>query len=216
MIVKAHHHFWKPDRSDYGWLSPELTILYREFLPGDLAPLFSRNGVGRTILVQAAPPNAETEFLLSLADETPSALGVVGWVDFAGHGAADDIARQAKHPKPVGLRPMIQGIPDDDWMLDPRLTSAFDAMVKHNLIFDTPALPRHLPRLRLLLQRHPQLQTVADHGAQPDLAPGAFDIWANDIALIAQDSDAYCTLPGLLTDAGEDWARSDITPTLIT
>lgn len=212
MIIDAHQHFWQLARGDYGWLTPELAPLYRDFMPDDLLPLLARNGVDGTILVQAAPTGAETEFMLRLANETPCVLGVVGWVDFAAPSAVADIARLATHPKLVGLRPMIQDIPDDNWMLGHDLSPAFQAMIDHDLTFDALVLPRHLPQLATLLSRHPELRTVVDHGAKPEIAAGQFDQWAENIIRIADESNAYCKLSGLLTEAGDSWTRADIAP----
>lgn len=212
MIIDAHQHFWQVERGDYGWLTPDLEPLYRDFMPDDLAPHLHQLGVEGTILVQAAPTSAETEFLLDIAEKTPFVLGVVGWIDFTAASAADDIARLAQHPRLVGLRPMIQDIVDDDWMLRPELAPAFEAMIKADLTFDALVLPRHLPKLRHLLSRHPNLRTVIDHAAKPEVSDGRFDDWANDIAIIAKESSAFCKLSGLLTEAGKDWTTSDLAP----
>lgn len=212
MIIDAHQHFWQIERGDYGWLTPDLVPLYRDFLPVDLAPHLSRHGITGTILVQAAPTVAETEFLLDIADQTPFVLGVVGWVDFEAPSAADDIARLARHSRLIGLRPMIQGISDVDWMLRDDLTPAFEAMIKADLTFDALVLPRHLSRLRELLSRHPDLRTVIDHAAKPEIAGGFFDDWAKNIAILAKETNAYCKLSGLLTEAGDDWTPTDIAP----
>ena len=211
MIIDAHQHFWHVARGDYGWLTSDLAVLYRDFVPSDLQPLLADNNVTGTILVQAAPTVAETEFLLNIAEKTPFVLGVVGWVDFAATNAPSEIARLAAHPKLVGLRPMIQDIADDDWMLDPALAQAFEAMIAHNLTFDALVLPRHLSRLRTLLLRHPKLRTVIDHGAKPEIVQGAFDTWARDIEVIAQDCGTFCKISGILTEAG-DWSRSQVAP----
>ena len=80
--MDAHQHFWRLDRGDYGWLTPALGPIHRDFGPGDLAPVLARHGIGRTILVQAAPTAAETHWLLDLARDTPFVAGVVGWTDF--------------------------------------------------------------------------------------------------------------------------------------
>lgn len=212
MIIDAHQHFWLLERGDYGWLTPELKPLYRDFAPDHLEPILSRNGVDATILVQAAPTLAETDFLLFMAEETPFVLGVVGWVDFTAPSAPADIARLAKHPKLVGLRPMIQNIPDDDWMLGSDLTPAFEAMIEHDLTFDALVLPRHLSRLKKLLARHPKLRTVIDHGAKPNIAAGQFETWANDITEIAGSTGVYCKLSGLVTEAGDTWTKSNLAP----
>lgn len=212
MIIDAHQHFWQLQRGDYGWLTPDLAALYRDFMPDDLASHLSHNDINGTILVQAAPTVAETEFLLDLADQTPFVLGVVGWVDFEDQSAADDIARLAQRPKLVGLRPMIHDIADDDWMLRPDLTPVFDAMVRADLTFDALVRPHHLPRLRELLSRHPDLRTVIDHAAKPEIAGGLFEDWAADMTILAKETNSYCKLSGLLTEAGDDWAADDIAP----
>lgn len=212
MIIDAHQHFWQIARADYGWLTPDLEPLYRDFMPDDLAPLLAQSHVEGTILVQAAPTGAETEFLLKIAERTPWVMGVVGWTDFSAPTAARDIARLAQHPKLVGLRPMIQDINDDDWMLRDELTPAFQAMIAADLTFDALILPRHLMRLNRLLTRYPKLRTVIDHAAKPAIAGGHFDEWARDIALIATETDAYCKVSGLLTEARSDWTPTEIAP----
>lgn len=212
MIIDAHQHYWQLARGDYGWLTPDLVTLYRDFMPNDLALHLSQNGIDGTILVQAAPTVAETQFLLEIAENTPSVLGVVGWVDFDAPAAPSEIARLAKHPKLVGLRPMIQDIADDTWMLRPELTPAFEAMIDNDLTFDALVLPRHLPHLRALLSHHPMLRTVIDHGAKPDIAAARFEAWANDMDAIARDTAAYCKLSGLLTEAAPDWTTETIAP----
>ncbi len=72
MRIDAHQHFWRMDRGDYGWLtSRDHPLIARDFLPADLAPALEAARIARTILVQAAPSDAETRFLLDLADATP-------------------------------------------------------------------------------------------------------------------------------------------------
>jgi L-fuconolactonase len=52
-MLDAHQHFWKVDRGDYGWMTPDLKPLYRDFEPADLSPLLERAGITRTVLIQA-------------------------------------------------------------------------------------------------------------------------------------------------------------------
>lgn len=215
MRIDAHQHFWQLARGDYGWLTPDLEPLYRDFMPVDLAPHLAQHGIVGTILVQAAPTSAETKFLLEIADKTPSVLGVVGWTDFTAATAAAAIAALAKHPKLVGLRPMIQDIADDNWILRGDLAPAFEAMIQADLTFDALVLPRHLAQLRQMLARHPKLRCVIDHGGKPEIAANKFDDWANDISMIAKESSAFCKLSGLLTEAGKDWTISDLAPYVV-
>lgn len=199
--IDAHQHFWRLDRGDYGWLTPSLGPIHRDFGPADLAPILARHGIARTILVQAAPTEAETRWLLEVARTTPFVAGVVGWTDFDAPGAAEAIARLAREPKLVGLRPMVQDLPDDDWLAHASLAPAFDAMVAHGLVFDALVLPRHLPRLARVIERHPRLRVVIDHGAKPRIREREIDRWRADLAAVAAHPDVACKLSGLVTEA---------------
>jgi L-fuconolactonase len=212
MKIDAHQHFWKIDRADYGWLTPELSALYRDFLPGDLNPLLKTAGIDATVLVQAAPTIQETEFLLSLAEQHAFIRGVVGWVDFASQTASDEIERLASHPALVGLRPMIQDIPDPNWMLRPELKPAFDALIASDLTLDALTLPRHLSNLQQLLDRYPDMRVVINHGSKPQIRQGAFSEWARAMATLAKETSAFCKLSGLVTEAAENWTVEDLAP----
>ncbi len=98
--IDAHQHFWRLDRGDYGWLTPALAPIYRDFEPADLAPRLARAGIDETVLVQAAPTVAETRFLLELAASTPFVAGVVGWAPLDAPDAADVVADLAGDSAP--------------------------------------------------------------------------------------------------------------------
>ncbi len=199
--VDSHQHFWRLDRGDYGWLSPALEAIYRDFLPEHLAPAIARAGIGQTVLVQAAPTVAETHYLLSLARENPFIAGVVGWVNFEDANAPEVIENLALDPKLLGLRPMIQDIADTEWMLREDLAPAFEAMIDQGLTFDALVLPRHLPALRELAARYPDLVMVLDHGAKPPIAFGDITDWKKDISALARETPIVCKLSGLVTEA---------------
>jgi len=200
--VDSHQHFWRLDRGDYGWLTPQLAPIYKDFLPEDLAPQLERAGVGTTVLVQAAPTVEETRFLLELAHQHPFIAGVVGWADFESADVVETIAKLAEDPQLLGLRPMIQDIPDPDWMLDTGLAAAFEAMLDHGLVFDALVLPKHLSALLELTARYPDLAMVLDHGAKPPLASGDLTAWKQGVAALARETTMVCKLSGLVTEAG--------------
>lgn len=210
--IDAHQHFWRLSRGDYGWLTPDLAPIHRDFEPPDLEPLLDAAGIGGTVLVQAAATEAETEFMLSLAERHDFIRGVVGWTDFAAADAPARVAALARHPKLKGLRPMIQDIADDGWMLRPELEPAYRAMTEHGLVFDALVLPRHLANLATLVARHPALKVVVDHCAKPEIAAGRFDDWAEGIGRVARSPSTVCKLSGLVTEAGEGWTVERLRP----
>ena len=147
MQIDAHQHYWDPARGDYGWLTPDLDILYRTFGPADLKPLRERAGIERTVLVQAAPTIEETHYLLGLARDEPSIAGVVGWVPLLSPTAPDLIEALAREPKFKGVRPMLQDLPDDTWIANPELTPAIEALIARDLAFDALIYARHVEHL---------------------------------------------------------------------
>lgn len=210
MRIDAHHHLWTLARGDYDWLTPNLAPIYRDFRLADLVPLLSSAGIDGTILVQAAPSEAETIFLLDIADDADVVCGVVGWIGFDAADAAARIDTLGRRKLLVGLRPMVQDIPDDNWLLGPALATSLAAMEKHDLVFDALVLPRHLARLLRLVDDHPDLQFVLDHCAKPRLAGGDLAAWKQDIAEIARRPNVVCKLSGLVTEAATDWQVADL------
>jgi len=210
MRIDAHHHVWTLARADYGWLTPELAPIYRDFGLADLAPHLAAAGIEGTILVQAAPTEAETAFMLDIAKGSELVRGVVGWIDFDADDAVARIDAIAARELLVGLRPMVQDIADDDWLLRPALTAQCEAMARHDLVFDALVLSRHLPRLVQVVDRHPDLQFVLDHFAKPNLASGDITAWKDDVTRLATRANVVCKLSGLVTEAAPNWKVDDL------
>ncbi|SDE19192.1 amidohydrolase family protein [Paraburkholderia lycopersici] len=213
--VDAHQHYWDPARGDYGWLRPDMTVLYRAYGPADLAPLRASCGVARTVVVQAAPSVEETRWLLDLARHAPSIAGVVGWVPLDDPAAGTLIAELAREPKLRGVRPMLQDLPDDDWIANADTASAVDALIAHDLAFDALVFTRHANALATFLARHPMLRVVIDHGAKPPIAAGGesgFAAWSRAIGRFAQFPQVHCKLSGLATESAPGWDDATLAP----
>lgn len=214
MRVDAHQHYWNPGRGDYGWMPADDLVLSRPYGPAELQPQLEAARIDATVLVQAAPTVAETEYMLGVADATAHVKAVVGWVDFERPEALGDLRRLAGHPAFRGVRPMIQDIPDDRWMLREDVAWAYRALCDLGLRFDALGFPRHLPHFLALLKRWPALPVVVDHCMKPQIAadPRGFDAWAEGMARIAGETGAFCKLSGLVTEAGPGWTVEDLRP----
>jgi L-fuconolactonase len=210
MIIDAHQHFWDPARGDYGWLKPGSPI-HRVYAPADLRPLLAETGVGATILVQAAPTQAESDYMLGIARQTSWVLGVVGWIDLEASNAADEIGRRANDPLFLGVRPMLQDLSDPDWILRPRLAPALEAIAAQGLVFDALILSHQIAAITVLAKRHPQLSIVLDHAAKPQFGdPGAMTKWIAAIAELAALPNVTCKVSGLLTELGPGGGSDDV------
>ena len=215
MQIDAHQHYWNPARGDYGWMPKDDPILSRPYGPADLQPHLDTHGIAGTVLVQAAPTVEETEYMLGIADATPHVLGVVGWIDFENPGQRATLERLAAHPRFKGVRPMIQDIPDDDWMLRDDVQWAFRALADLDLTFDALGFPRHLVNFHTILTRYPGLRAVVDHCMKPqirDHSPETFRPWAEGIARIATDTSACVKFSALVTEANPGWTVDDLRP----
>jgi L-fuconolactonase len=210
--IDAHQHFWRLGRGDYGWLTPDLAPIYRDFLPDDLAPLLAASDIAGTILVQAAPSLAETLFLRDLAIAAPFVQGIVGWVDFDAADAAPRIDHLAQDLMLVGLRPMIHDLPDPGWIAQAPIGAAIAAMERHGLVFDALVRPVHLVPLLGFAQRYPGLAIVIDHGGKPEIAAGRLEPWRADIAALGRLRNVACKLSGLVTEAGDGWSVERLAP----
>ncbi|ABE44140.1 amidohydrolase family protein [Polaromonas sp. JS666] len=206
MSIDAHFHCWQLARGDYGWLNPArdpaLAPICRDVAVTDWQAQAMPHGVTGGVLVQAAPTEAETHFLLAQADAHPAVLGVVGWVDFLAADAPARMAALAGHPRLKGLRPMLQDIGDPAWILQPALAPALRAMSDGGLVFDALVKPVHLPHILTLALRYPDLRLVIDHGAKPAIAANEWQPWADGMARLASQTQAMCKLSGLMTEAG--------------
>ena len=208
--VDAHHHVWRIGRGDYDWIVPD-SILYRDYGLDDLRALL--DGIEATILVQAAPTDAETIHLLEVARNSDGLVrGVVGWTDLSAPEAAARVAELAKDPLLKGLRPMLQDIEDTYWILRDDVRPALRAMAETGLRLEALIQPRHLPLLPVLRNFHPNLKVVIDHGAKPPIAERAMAPWADDLARVARETNYFCKVSGLSAEAGEGWQMNDVRP----
>ncbi len=212
MQVDAHQHYWNPARGDYGWMPKDHPILSRVYGPQDLVSLLTAHGIDQTVLVQAAPTIEETEYMLGLADATPSVGGVVGWINFEDPANLPHLQRLAAHPKFKGVRPMIQDIPDVNWMLRDDVQWAYRALIDLDLTFDALGFPQHLANFHTLLTRYPDMRCVIDHCMKPQIWDQAFDDWAAGIMRLAQDTTACLKLSGIVTEAKDGWQIDDLRP----
>lgn len=209
-MIDAHFHIWQLARADYGWLTPALAPIYRDVAFADWRTVSRPCGIRAGIVVQAAPTEAETAFLLAQAALADDVLGVVGWIDMLAVDAPQRIEGLARHPKLKGLRPMLQDMTDPDWILQPAVQPALQAMAEAGLVFDALVKPVHLPRILQLAERHPALRMVIDHGAKPDIAAGQWADWADGLRRLATDTAAFCKLSGLWNEAGAEAGVSSL------
>lgn len=213
MIVDSHQHFWQLGRFDYPWMSRDVKVLYRDYLPDQLEPILKENGVHKTVLVQASNSVGESRWLLKLADANPFIAGVVGWVNLMSPEVDQELDELSAHPKFKGVRHLVESEPQDDWLVQPPVINGLKRLSSHGLTFDLLVHTRHLKYLPALANSCPDLSLVIDHMAKPPIARGELEQWSEELKTVAVHKNIHCKLSGLVTEANwNSWDSNDLRP----
>ena len=215
MRIDSHQHFWHYDPAHQVWMTDQMAVLRRDYLPGELQPLLEAGGFDGTIAVQARQMVAETEWLLKLADEHDFIRGVVGWVDLRSPALREQLAKYARHPRLVGVRHVVHDEPDDHFMLLPEFRRGIGQLREFDLTYDLLLFPKHLPVALTLVAEYPQQPFVLDHIAKPAIREGKLSPWREDLRRLAEFPNVFCKLSGLVTEAQwKQWRPEDFHPYL--
>lgn len=213
-MVDAHHHFWKIDLGIYDWISDDIAGIRRDYQPEHLSPYLKHLGVSKTVLVQAGESLLENDAMLKIADSSDFVAGVVAWVDLTADDAASQLENLAAHDKVKSIRPVLQGIADNDWILQSKVVNNLRRLHDLNLCFDALIQPRHLAVLDRLTDLIPDMDVVIDHAAKPVIANGkaAGSDWETGMARLAEKPQIFCKLSGMATEQGPGWQASTLQP----
>lgn len=205
MVIDAHQHFWQYDPVRDAWIDKSMQVIRRDFYPEDLAPVLAENGVHGCVAVQADQSADETAFLLALADKHDFIKGVVGWADLRAANISEQLEQYAAHPKLKGFRHIVQGEPDNRFILGEHFCRGIKALQQHQFTYDILVYPKQLPAVEEFVQRFPEQALIIDHLAKPGIKAGELDAWAAHMRRIAQSPNVYCKLSGMVTEA--DWQQ---------
>jgi L-fuconolactonase len=216
-VIDAHHHFWDPDRGEYGWLSGPFQPIRRIFGPNDLAPSVARFGIDGTVLVQTQHTLAESREYLAIADRTAFVAGVVAWIDLTAPDVAESLAALQASPGGqwlVGIRHLLHLEADPAWLLRPDVRLGLAAVARAGLVYDLVGNSAHLPAMLQTVADFPQLRFVLDHIAKPDIKNRVREPWTSLMRGFAPHRDhVWCKLSGMITEADwAQWSPADLQP----
>jgi L-fuconolactonase len=215
MVIDAHQHFWRYDSRRDAWITDEMSALKRDFLPADLIPQLRSNGVSGSVAVQADQSEAETTFLLQLAEQWDEIMGVVGWVDLRSPNVAQRLEDFSQFDKLCGFRHVVQSEPDDHFLLREDFLAGIGQLQPFGFTYDILIYPHQLPAAIDLVSRFPEQPFVLDHLAKPLIRSGVLSPWSQRIRSLAANPNVYCKLSGLITEADwQTWRKTDFRPYL--
>lgn len=205
MRIDTHQHFWRFDPQRDAWITDDMSVIQRDFLPEDLQPLLQQQQLDGCIAVQADTSEKETTFLLELADQHDFIKGVVGWVDLCSDTIEARINYFSKYKKLKGLRHIVQAEPDG-FMLRKDFQRGISALEKYNLTYDILIFPHQLEDAIKLVEAFPRQKFIVDHGAKPYIKDGKIKTWKSQMETLAGFENVACKVSGLTTEANwKDW-----------
>ena len=215
MNIDSHQHFWRYDARRDMWITEEMSALKRNFLPEDLIPQLDANQMEGSIAVQADQSEAETNFLLGLAERFGAIKGVVGWVDLCAPDLPGRLEHFSHFEKLCGFRHVVQSEPDDRFMLREDFLAGIGQLHPFEFTYDILIYPHQLPAATELVARFPQQRFVLDHLAKPLIRSGALSPGSQQVRSLAENPNVYCKVSGLVTEADwRKWREPDFRPYL--
>jgi L-fuconolactonase len=218
MRIDSHHHFWKYDEKEYAWIDEGMAAIRRDFGPRDLEPLLKRHGFGGSVVVQVRQSLEENEYILGLAETNDFVRGVVGWVDLRSPSVRKDLERFRAHPPFVGVRHIVQGEPDERFLLREDFLRGIGVLAELDLTYDVLVYHHQLPAVLEFVPRFPEARLVLDHIAKPDIAKRELEPWASAIRRLGRCENLYCKVSGMVTESdfrnGRPVTKSDYRPYL--
>ncbi len=202
--IDAHHHLWRYSAKEYGWIDESMSLLRRDFLTKDLTVAMASADVDGSVVVQARQTMEETRWLLDLAEDCDAIRGVVGWAPIAGEEFPGVMEEFEHRPKLKGLRHVIQGEKDENYILREDFNSGIRSMLGSGLVYDILIYERHLPQTIAFVDEHPEQVFVLDHVAKPLIREGVIEPWASRMKELAERENVWCKVSGMVTEA--DWS----------
>ena len=214
MMIDAHQHFWKYNPVRDAWITDQMKVLRRNFLPEDLQPILQEHAITGCVAVQADQSEQETHFLLELAQKYDVIKGIVGWVDLRATGLESLLESYHEMKLLKGFRHIIQAEPKG-FMLDPKFINGVSLLGDFGYTYDILIFENQLPEALEMIRLLPELPLVIDHIAKPQIKTKSFADWYKSMRRLAEVHHVSVKLSGMVTEASwQDWESQDILPYL--
>ena len=211
--IDAHQHFWKFDPIRDNWITDEMSVIRKDFLPQHLEPLLQQNGFDGCVTIQSEQSENENLFQLANAEKYDFIKGIVSWIDLQAGNVAERLAYYKQFEKIKGFRHILQGESVRDIMLQPDFLRGISALKKFDYTYDILIYPDQLIFTKKFVTKFPEQKFVIDHLAKPYIKDKKIDEWKKDIQQVAQYENVYCKISGYITEADlKHWKKEDFIP----
>jgi L-fuconolactonase len=213
MKIDAHQHFWNFDPVRDAWITDDMKVIQKDFLPNDLEPALTDRGINGCIAVQADQSEEETLFLLDLADQYDFILGVVGWIDLRKENIQSRLGAFARYKKLKGFRHVVQSEPDNQFLLGENFCKGIALLGNYRFTYDILVKPHQLNATIKFVEKFPNQLFVIDHLAKPFIKDKVFGDWKKQMHELGQFENLSCKISGMVTEADwKNWKTLDFKP----
>jgi L-fuconolactonase len=213
-LVDAHHHLWRFNEAEFGWIDDSMAMLRRDFLVNELQQEIEAAGIDATVAVQARESMEETYWLLECARSTSFIHGVVGWAPLTSEKLPELLDAFDEQKKLVGFREVVQGKPSG-YLLQTSFNRGIQELGRRGFSYDVLIQEHQLVEAGYFVDRHPNQRFVLDHAAKPKIAVDEFEPWKRNLLELARRPNVSCKISGLVTEADwRSWTPESLAPYL--
>ena len=213
MRIDAHQHFWKFDPIRDSWITNEMAVIQKDFLPKNFQTVLEKNNFDGSVLVQSDQSEKENEFQLTNAKQNDFIKGVVGWVDLQSNDIEERLAYYSSFKKIKGFRHVLQGEADRSCMLGPQFMEGLGKLEKFGFTYDILIYADQLKYIPEFVGAFMNQRFVIDHLAKPRIKEREISEWKKDIQKIARFENVCCKISGMVTEADwKNWKQDDFIP----
>ncbi len=201
--IDAHQHFWKYNLQDFTWITSDMHVIQKDFLPEDLLPVYKQNNIDGCIAVQVNQTEEENFFLLNLAEHFSFIKGIVGWVDLQTDNIEERLTHFFQHKKIKGFRYILQGEENRALMLETKFINGIRQLKNFGFTYDILIFPDQLNYALELVRLCNDQLFVIDHLAKPLIKQSEIESWKKSMQQFKTLENVYCKISGMVTEA--DW-----------
>ncbi len=203
MRIDSHQHFWIYDPQRHDWITNNMDVIRQNFLPDDILPILKLNNIAGCVAVQTDQTEAETVFLLALADKYESVIkAVVGWTDLTANDLYDKLEFFSQYETLKGFRHIAQ-TEAKDFLAQPNIIMGVRQLAAFDFTFDLLIEPPQLKAALQLVRACPDVKFVIDHLAKPYIREQKLNTWSNYMKQLSENPNVYCKISGMVTES--DW-----------
>lgn len=218
-MIDAHVHFWNYNKTKDAWITDEMKVLQKDFLPRDIQPVLHENNVEGVVAVQADQSENETDFLLKLSKDYSFIKGIVGWVDLQNENIENKLVHYSKVPVIKGFRHIVQA-ERTGFLQNEKFLNGIKSLKLFGFTYDILIYENQLNEAIEFVNKFPTQKLIIDHCAKPAIKNKSINDsiaigWEKGMHEIAQNKNVFCKLSGLITEAKwNKWTEDDIYPYL--